>query len=257
MSASRTFVIGDIHGCVDEVERLLEYIAPTPGDTVVFLGDYVDRGPSAKGVIDRLLRLQGEGPRCVFLKGNHEDMFLAFLGYEGRYPDAFLINGGEATLRSYGLEGCAGPAVARTLPPEHLQFLRSLQLYHPEGEFLCVHGGLSPVRPLDEQISEDLLWIREEFIASRHPFPFTILFGHTPSREVFIDLPYKIGLDTGLVYWNKLSCLELREKELYQIRRGERAVQQRSLQRQFADMRERRPAADNGTAGNRNNEGAF
>jgi serine/threonine protein phosphatase 1 len=240
MSVPRTFVIGDIHGCVEEVECLLDSIAPASGDTVVFLGDYVDRGPASRNVIDRLLRLQREGPRCVFLKGNHEDMFLAFLGYEGRYPDAFLINGGEATLRSYGLEGSSGPAVVRRLPPEHLDFLRSLQLYHHHGEFLCVHGGLSPVRPLDQQVSDDLLWIREEFIASRHPFPFTVLFGHTPSREVFIDLPYKIGLDTGLVYWNKLSCLELEEKDLYQIRRGERTVQHRSLGQQFADVPDRR-----------------
>lgn len=255
MNAPRTFVIGDIHGCVDEVERLLDFLAPTAADTFVFLGDYVDRGPSSRGVIDRLLQLQREGTRCVFLKGNHEDMFLAFLGYEGRYPDAFLINGGEATLRSYGLEGCTGPAVARHLPPEHLQFLQSLQLYHPEGEFLCVHGGLSPVRRLDEQVSEDLLWIREEFIASRHPFPFTVLFGHTPSREVFIDLPYKIGLDTGLVYWNKLSCFELGDKELYQIRRGERTVHQRSLQEQFAGMQDRRAGAATAGSCNPGSEG--
>ncbi|MFN8628243.1 MAG: metallophosphoesterase family protein [Candidatus Binatia bacterium] len=255
MSAARTFAIGDIHGCVDEVERLLECIAPTPADRVVFLGDYVDRGPSSKAVIDRLLRLRREGPRCVFLKGNHEDMFLAFLGDAGRYPDAFLLNGGEATLRSYGLERCAGPEVARKLPADHLQFLRSLQLYHSHGDFLCVHGGLSPLRRLDEQLGEDLLWIREEFIASRHPFPFTVLFGHTPSREVFIDLPYKLGLDTGLVYWNKLSCLELEEKELYQIRRGERTVQRRSLRQEFAGMRQRQAGAVEGAPCDRGGEG--
>jgi len=255
MSGPRAFVIGDIHGCVDEVEHLLDCIAPTSVDTVVFLGDYVDRGPASRAVIARLLRLQREGPRCVFLKGNHEDMFLAFLGYEGRYPDAFLINGGEMTLRSYGLEGGAGPAVARRLPPEHLQFLRSLRLYHHLGEFLCVHGGLSPVRPLEQQVSDDLLWIREEFIASRHPFPFTVLFGHTPSREVFIDLPYKIGLDTGLVYWNKLSCLEVGEKDLYQIRRGERSVQRRSLGREFANAHERRVSVGRNAHDNRGSEG--
>ena len=83
MSAARTFVIGDIHGCVDELDRLLDALAPAAGDTVVFLGDYIDRGPASKAVIDRLLRLRREGPRCVFLKGNHEDMFLGFLGERG------------------------------------------------------------------------------------------------------------------------------------------------------------------------------
>src|SRR5579862_9488446 len=105
MGAARTFVIGDIHGCVDEVNCLLDALAPTADDTVVCLGDYIDRGPASKGVIDRLIRLRREGPRCVFLKGNHEDMFLGFLGEGGAFGEAFLANGGAHTLRSYGLSG--------------------------------------------------------------------------------------------------------------------------------------------------------
>jgi len=233
VSAKRTFVIGDVHGCLDELERLLDAICPAAGDTLCFLGDYVDRGPSPKGVIERLIRLDAEGPKCLFLKGNHEDMFLAYLGYPGRYGDAFLLNGGETTVTNYGLYGLDGPAAAERLPAAHLDFLLNLRAQAQFGEFLCVHAGVRPTRPLEEQSEEDLLWIREEFILNEHPFPVTVLFGHTPQRDVLLHLPYKVGLDTGLVYWNKLSSLELTSKDLYQLRRDDRRVERRSLAREF------------------------
>lgn len=229
MNRARTFVIGDIHGCVEEVDRLIDALAPAASDTLVFLGDYVDRGPASKAVIDRMIRLRTEGPQCVFLKGNHEDMLLAFIGQRGLYGEAFLFNGGEATLRSYGLDGRPVAAVAAQFPAAHLDFLLSLALRYERGSFLCVHAGVAPTRPLDQQREEDLLWIRDAFIANPHPFPVTVVFGHTPQREVLVDLPHKIGLDTGLVYWNKLSCLELESQQLYQIRRGERQVMTRPL----------------------------
>ena len=234
MDLARTFVIGDIHGCVDEIARLLDALAPTAADTVVFLGDYIDRGPSAKGVIDRLLRLRGEGTRCVFLKGNHEDMFLGFLGERGSFGEAFLANGGGHTLHSYGLHGEFGQVRSEQLPPAHLEFLRALQMRYEHGPYLCVHAGLDPARPLATQRDEDLLWIRDEFVRHPHPFPCTVLFGHSPQREMLVDVPFKIGLDTGLVYWNKLSCLELAEQRLFQIRRGERNVQSRDVRKLFA-----------------------
>jgi serine/threonine protein phosphatase 1 len=229
MDPARTFVIGDIHGCVDEVDRLVDALAPAAADTLVFLGDYVDRGPASKGVIDRLLRLRREGPRCVFLRGNHEDMFLGFLGEGGAFGEAFIANGGGHTLRSYGLQGEFGQLRGDHLPPEHLEFLRSLQMHCAVGGFLCVHAGINPSRSLAAQRDEDLLWIRDDFVLRPHPFPFTVLFGHTPQREVLVDLPYKIGLDTGLVYGNKLSCLELAEQRLIQLRRGERRVESHHL----------------------------
>jgi serine/threonine protein phosphatase 1 len=233
MSVARTFVIGDIHGCIEEVDRLLDTLAPSGSDTVIFLGDYIDRGPSPKAVVERLVCLQHEGPRCVFLKGNHEDMFLAFLGCEGAYGEAFLANGGGVTLRSYGLEGQFGELGPDRLPEAHLEFFRALQMRHIHGDFLCVHAGLAPERSLEEQCDEDMLWIRDEFIGHPHPFPYTVLFGHSPRREVLLDLPYKIGLDTGVVYWNKLSCLELESKLLFQIRRAEHHVERRDLLEYF------------------------
>ena len=230
----RTFVIGDVHGCVDEVDRLLEFVAPGASDTVCFLGDYVDRGPSARGVIDRLIRLRTEGPKCVFLKGNHEDMFLGFLGLGGRHGDSFLWNGGDMTLASYGIDERLGHLVLERLPETHRQFLLDLETYRCLGAFLCVHAGVRPTRSLEDQMEEDLFWIREDFILNEHPLPYTVLYGHTPNQGVRLDLPHKIGLDTGLVYGNLLSCLELRDRELLQIQRGGRDVRRRSLAEDFA-----------------------
>lgn len=237
MSGRRTFVIGDIHGCLDELNRLLDALDFTTADTLVFLGDYVDRGPHSRGVIDRLLGLRAAGARCVFLKGNHEAMFLDYLGGSGgRHGDVFLQNGGDATLRSYGVDR-PSPARARSaVPPDHVWFLQSLALQHRHGRFLCTHAGVDPRRPLEDQREEALLWIRDEFLFHAHPFPCTVVFGHTPQREVLVDLPYKIGIDTGLVYWNKLSCLEVDEFRLYQVRRGEHHVESRDCSGWFSEL---------------------
>lgn len=231
------YVVGDVHGCLEELERLLDACAPGSDDTMCFLGDYVDRGPSSKGVVDRVLRLRNEGTNCVFLKGNHEDMFLSYLGYPGRYGDSFLANGGEATLASYGLGDLPSALVAERLPPSHVEFFRSLQLQACFGEFLCVHAGINPLRSLEDQTEEELLWIREEFILARHRLPYTILFGHTPQREVFLHLPFKVGLDTGVVYGNKLSCLELGGKDVIQIQRGGRRAARSNVADAFDSLR--------------------
>jgi serine/threonine protein phosphatase 1 len=167
-------------------------------------------------------------------------MFLDFLGHGGNYGDAFLWNGGEVTLESYGVEYLTGRAAAERLPADHLQFLLELQKQQRFGEFLCVHAGLRPTRALEDQDDEDLFWIREEFIDRPHPFPFTILYGHTPQREIRLHLPYKIGLDTGAVYGNLLSCLELGSKELVQVRTGTAEVVRRSLVKEFEEARPRR-----------------
>jgi serine/threonine protein phosphatase 1 len=95
--------------------------------------------------------------------------------------------------------------------------------------YLCVHAGIQPLKKLEEQTAAEMYWIRGEFIRNPHKLPFTILFGHTPQKEVLFDLPYKIGLDTGLVYGNKLSCLAIEEKALYQIKRGSKALQKVSV----------------------------
>jgi serine/threonine protein phosphatase 1 len=222
----RFFIVGDIHACPQELEVLLQSLSLQSEDRLVFLGDYVDRGPDARAVVELVLGMKASAVcQMTFLKGNHEDMFLDFLGYDGRYGEAFLVNGGNTTMKSYGLpQTLIGKDAAAALPPAHLAFYLSLETLYQNGETLCVHAGLNPQRAFEKQREEELLWIRQEFIFHPHDFPYTVVFGHTPHRDVLFDLPYKIGIDTGLVYGGKLSCLEVTEKKLFQIARGSRQV---------------------------------
>lgn len=223
------YVIGDIHGCLAEVRYLIEQLPLKQHDRLVFLGDYIDRGPDSKGVVSYLLELRDKGNyAAVFLKGNHEDMFLDYLGFPGNHGDVFLNNGGHATLASYGIPAVSfsGAGVTQQLPPAHLDFYQNLEPFFLIRPYLCVHAGVQPLKKLEEQTYAEMYWIRGEFIRNPHKLPFTVLFGHTPHKEALFDLPYKIGLDTGLVYGNKLSCLAVEEKVLYQIKRGTKTVQQ-------------------------------
>jgi hypothetical protein len=122
----RLFAIGDIHGCPDELAAVLKAIAPGPTDTVVFVGDYVDRGPSARDVIDQLVELQRGPAEIVFLKGNHEDMMLSFLGFPGHYGESFIFNGGAQTLDSYGISEDTLERSIEFIPAPHLEFLHNL-----------------------------------------------------------------------------------------------------------------------------------
>jgi Calcineurin-like phosphoesterase len=231
------YVIGDIHGCADELRRLVEALPVARGDQLVFLGDYIDRGPGSNVVVAYLISLAGlvNQVDLVFLRGNHEDMLLSYLGIGGQHGDMFLINGGKATLASYGLgpDNFTVERALSTIPSGHLSFFRQLKSYHVMESFLCVHAGIHPQKPLAEQTDEELLWIRNAFIYRSHSLPYTVLFGHTPQPTVFYDLPYKVGLDTGLVYGNMLTCLEVDEKVLFQIGRGKKRVSRTSVQRKW------------------------
>jgi len=228
------YVIGDIHGCIAELSRLLDALPLTKGDRVVFLGDYIDRGADSCGVVSHLLSFRQDHPSIefVFLKGNHEDMLLSFLGLSGQHGDMFLINGGRATLASYGVEiqNANAQSALSAIPSEHLAFFQALKNLFLADSFLCVHAGINPQKSLAEQSQDELLWIRNAFIYGSHALPYTVLFGHTPQPTVFFNLPYKIGLDTGLVYGNMLTCLELDEKVLFQISRGKKRVNRTSAQ---------------------------
>lgn len=226
------FVVGDIHGCVEELACLLAHLALGERDRIIFLGDYIDRGPDSREVISQLLELEKDGKQeTIFLKGNHEDMLLDYLGLGGGHGDMFLYNGGQATLSSYGVSNAAAAPeeIAAQFPSSHLRFLMGLKTFYTVSSFCCVHAGVRPFKPLNEQDESDMLWIRSEFILNPHRLPYTVLFGHTPQSEVLFDLPYKVGLDTGLVYGNKLSCLEIEEKILYQISRGSKKVRRFSV----------------------------
>jgi serine/threonine protein phosphatase 1 len=223
----RLFAIGDIHGCPDELGAIVKAIAPRADDTVVFVGDYVDRGPSAHDAVEVVLELQKGPAEVVTLKGNHEDMMLSFLGYRGHYGESFLFNGGAATMDSYGIGEADLDDAAARLPAAHLKFYRSLSLSYLRPPYFFVHAGILPTRQLEEQDSEDLLWIRQEFIFKEHEAGAIVVFGHTPMRGVMIDLPYKLGIDTGLVYGGKLTCLEVNEGVIYQCERRSKRVKAR------------------------------
>ena len=225
----RLFAIGDIHGCPDELRAILKAIAPVRGDTIVFVGDYVDRGPSARDVVEMALDLEKGPAECVFLKGNHEDMMMSYLGRPGNYGESFLFNGGIATLDSYGLREDDLENAAERLPDTHMDFMSRLAVSYLRPPYLFVHAGIQPTRQLEEQQTEDMLWIRQEFIFNPHRIDATVVFGHTPMRGVMIDLPYKLGIDTGLVYGGKLTCVEFNEGVLYQIQRGHKTVKTRSI----------------------------
>ncbi|KAB2958830.1 MAG: serine/threonine protein phosphatase [Candidatus Methylomirabilis oxygeniifera] len=197
------YVIGDIHGCLEPLDRLMAQLPLSETDEVIFLGDYVDRGSDSKEVIDYLLTLRG---RYTFLMGNHERMFLDFL--QGKERALFLYNGGTATLESYGGLG--------RIPAAHLSFLDRLRLYYETRDCFFVHAGIRPGIPLQEQDPNDLLWIREQFYAYSGRFPKTVVFGHTPMREVLMDED-RIGIDTACVYGNKLTCLILPSRDIIQV----------------------------------------
>ena len=206
------FAIGDIHGNLSHLELLMEKIKPALNpqrDTLVFLGDYIDRGPDSKGVVDFVLRLRTELPHVVCLKGNHEALFLDWY-LNGRDYDLYLYNGGGATIRSYSREG------ELKIPQGHLDFFTSLRLYYETEQYIFVHAGLRRGIPLQEQDPHDLVWIRDEFILSPHDFGKVVVFGHTPLQKVFVA-PNKIGIDTGAVYGGALTCLELPAQRFYSV----------------------------------------
>jgi serine/threonine protein phosphatase 1 len=208
------YAIGDVHGCLESLERLLDLINPDlTRDRLVFIGDYIDRGPQSRGVVDYLVRLQSLAPpgQIICLKGNHEAMFLDFLA--GAPAELFLFNGGLDTLEDYWGDDWLDRE-GLVLPPDHDRFFRNLLLYYETPDYIFVHGGLKPGVPLADQQEDDLLWIRGEFIESPEDFGRRVIFGHTPFKQPFIR-PNKIGIDTGAVYGNFLTALKLPEEEFF------------------------------------------
>jgi serine/threonine protein phosphatase 1 len=218
------YAIGDIHGMREPLENLLERLPLEPADHLVFIGDYVDRGPDPKGVVDLLVGLR-ERMRCTFLIGNHEAMFLAYLGWDGPWyfgAEAFLRNGGDTTLASYG----CGPDERPKLSAEHERFFRDLALFHAEAPYLFVHAGLSRDAlqlsdaryALAREKPRDLLWQRST-AELPHSLGVTVIYGHTPMPDMQVrwNLPYSIGIDTGAVYGGNLTAIRLPDETLFQV----------------------------------------
>ncbi|MCG6907178.1 MAG: serine/threonine protein phosphatase [Desulfobacteraceae bacterium] len=207
-----TYAIGDIHGCADKLRGLIDQLDIDPQrDQLVFVGDYIDRGPASFEVVEYLLGLKTTLQDVVFLKGNHEQMLEDYLA--GPDKLTFLINGGQATLDSY-LRHRQTPR-APVIPPRHQAFFKGLRLFHETENHIFVHAGLKPKVPLDRQDPRDLLWIRSRFIYSEADFGKPVVFGHTPFPEPLVQAN-KIGIDTGAVYGHQLTCVKLPDLVFFQ-----------------------------------------
>ena len=201
---SLTYAIGDIHGSLDKLRSLLarcEKHAAGAAMKLVLLGDYIDRGPDACGVVDFLMALQrARGDAVVPLMGNHEAMALAVI--DGDAPARFwLVQGGAETLESYGAVS------ARELPRTHVDWWRALPLSYDDGRRFFVHAGVNPEVPLDAQDDNDLLWIREPFLSHRNDYGRLIVHGHTPLSTGVPDLRgNRLNLDTAAVFGGPLTA---------------------------------------------------
>jgi serine/threonine protein phosphatase 1 len=223
----RIYAIGDIHGRVDLLNICLEQIdsdlatLPAPNVLHVFLGDYIDRGPSSRQVVDRLIE-RNATHTCAFLRGNHELMALRCLRDLREMP-GWLRLGGLETLASYGLS----PTMCQTreqfanlqqrfqeaLPPAHFKFFGDLADSFGSGDFFFAHAGVRPGVPLDQQKTKDLLWIRDEFLSSKADYGKIIVHGHTPVAQVDVRAN-RINVDTGAYASNRLSCLILEDQDI-------------------------------------------
>lgn len=215
MNSRKIFAIGDIHGCYDKLAAMMKILPwdRDNGDLLLFIGDYIDRGPRSRDVLDLLVDLKSKGGEFAFLKGNHEKMLLDYY-IQQKDQMLYVANGGAETIASY-VEGAIGRK-AFVLPEEHLEFLLSLKSYHETDDYVFVHAGLRDGIPIEEQFEEDLLWIREEFIYSTYDWNKRVIFGHTALETPFVT-PGKIGIDTGAVYGNKLTAVELPRMKFYQV----------------------------------------
>jgi serine/threonine protein phosphatase 1 len=227
--SGRTIAIGDVHGCSAALEALLDAVRPDADDTVIALGDYIDRGPDSKGVIEQFLALAG---RCqlVPLKGNHEEMILQGL-YNEPTRRCWLGCGGEEMLASYGWATDAPPwrRWDEAIPREHWAFLARCRNYHETATHLFVHAGCDPNLPMDQQPVEALRWQFTDAKVRPHRSGKTIVCGHTPQRSgVILDLGFLVCIDTNCHGGKWLTALEATSGEWWQanqrgeLRRGRR-----------------------------------
>lgn len=221
------YAIGDIHGRSDLLALLLDKVTADAAQsrdakwrTLVFLGDYIDRGDDSRRVVDMVLGELPQGFDAHFLKGNHEAILLDFLD-DPSFLAQWLANGADATFRSYGMDleelirkGATPEAWRRaflaSLPEAHRDFFETLELAVVFGDYLFVHAGVRPGVPLEAQDPHDMVWIRAPFLQSDEDFGKIVVHGHTPAREPVIRAN-RIGIDTGAVFTDRLTALKLED----------------------------------------------
>ncbi len=208
---TRTIAIGDIHGCLAALDALLGAIRLRPDDTLVTMGDYVDRGPQTREVLDRLMELQRQC-RLIPLLGNHEEMMMLVIDGQSQLYVDWLLFGGEATMRSYGTPR------PEEVPPAHVNFLRNCLLFHEMERYFFVHGNYDAALPLVEQPRETLLW---DSIKNRVPGPHcsgkTAIIGHASQHNGEIcDLGYLKCIDTWCYGDGWLTALDVDRGQVWQ-----------------------------------------
>ncbi|WP_164660071.1 metallophosphoesterase family protein [Tropicibacter sp. Alg240-R139] len=216
------YAIGDIHGQIDMLHAALTRIEADGGRDarIVFLGDYTDRGPDSRAVLELLIQGQAEGRNWVCLRGNHDQIGAMFLEDYPRSDARFLVGyhwlhpriGGIETLRSYGVDVADGDRVYKVharakaaVPQAHIDFLTGLKRHHLENGVLFVHAGVQPGVALEDQDPEDLIWIRDEFLNDKTPHSWLVVHGHS-----HVDAPEhhgnRVNLDTGAAYGHALTA---------------------------------------------------
>ncbi len=223
----RIYAIGDVHGRADLLDRLLSRIDahrtahPIARPVCLLIGDYIDRGPGSREVLDLLINC-ANGRELIFLRGNHEILIERFLKEPATLRDWSKI-GGLETLMSYGLKPSLNPdtemqkeladALNAVLPESHRRFLASLSSSFTCGGFFFVHAGVRPGIPLARQGEDDLFWIRDEFLLHEESFEKVVVHGHTPVREIDIR-PNRINIVTGAYATGRLSCLVMEDNRV-------------------------------------------
>ena len=230
---SQVFAIGDIHGCKSLLEKIhnkiLKKSEKVEGNKIlIYLGDYVDRGYKVKETIDTIINFKPKNFKCIFIRGNHEQMLLDFVNDKSESLTVWLYNGGAETLKSYCGREISDDLLnsnskkhqtqekfIKALPKKHLHFFNGLQFSYTWKDYFFVHAGIDPSRPLSKQREIDMTWTRSpEFLASNQPFEKIIVHGHTPNKNIE-KKSNRINLDTGAVYseYGKLSCMFIDAKE--------------------------------------------
>lgn len=221
----RILAISDIHGELELFDELLKKVNYNPEeDQLVLLGDYIDRGPDSKGVLNRVMELKDKG--AIVLRGNHDEMMVNFIDGKLGSKERWERNKGLATLQEYD---SALTRVTNPLTKEftaHVNFIKTLDYYYETDDYIFVHAGVEPGVPMDSTDKYKLVWIREEFY-DNYNGEKTVVFGHTPTSflwgerklDVYFGENNIIGIDGAAAYGGQLNCLELPSKTVYNTRK--------------------------------------